>query len=542
MKYRVCSLTLVTILSCGAVVSAATVSLESLLDEMVNRSNLASFPNPAYTCKQASSYDRGATDPDKPGWFSNADWSNFIRSEENDGREEWVMMDAEGPGAIVRWWAVGEWKNYKGIIRIYIDGSTTPTIALRIDELVGGEALVGPPLSEVRALGRNLYLPIPYAKRCKVTFDRPPHHQTKKPEDMLFYQINYRTYPSETKVESITRAGLEKAKAKIADLQSTLLDPESTLPVDTQTHNIPPSDLSPEKDLSLRLDGPAAVCRLSVRIEAEDLAQSLRSTVLIMECDGEQTVWCPLGDFFGSGVGVNPFTDWFRKVEKDGTLTCWWVMPYEKSCTFRLKNLGSQTVHVKNVSVDTCPWDWDDRSMHFHANWRQQRNIPTHKDGKGVVIDWNYLTAEGTGVFVGDTLVLLNRHKRWWGEGDEKIYVDGEKFPSHFGTGTEDYYGYSWCVPQFFQSPFHSQPQAEGPNNYGNVTNTRVRLLDAIPFDKAFRFDMEICHHTGTTVDYAAATYWYGRPGATANHQPSPVEAVSPVKYKTPLTPAATAE
>ena len=30
------------------------------------------------------------------------------------------------------------------------------------------------------------------------------------------------------------------------------------------------------------------------------------------------------------------------------------------------------------------------------------------------------------------------------GEGDEKVYVDGETFPSHFGTGTEDYYGYAW--------------------------------------------------------------------------------------------------
>lgn len=27
----------------------------------------------------------------------------------------------------------------------------------------------------------------------------------------------------------------------------------------------------------------------------------------------------------------------------------------------------------------------------------------------------------------------------WWGEGDEKFFVDGEKFPSTFGTGSEDY-------------------------------------------------------------------------------------------------------
>ena len=93
-------------------------------------------------------------------------------------------------------------------------------------------------------------------------------------------------------------------------------------------------------------------------------------------------------------------------------------------------------------------------------------------------------TIEGKGVYMGDTLALVNPCPVWWGEGDEKIYVDGEKFPSHFGTGTEDYYGYAWCTPEFFESPFHAQPRAEGPRNQGHVTNTRVRLLDGIPFTK----------------------------------------------------------
>jgi hypothetical protein len=171
--------------------------------------------------------------------------------------------------------------------------------------------------------------------------------------------------------------------------------------------------------------------------------------------------------------------------------------------------------------------------MHFYTTWRQQRNIPTENGGRAA-LDWNYLAAKGQGVFVGDTLTLLNRVKSWWGEGDEKIYVDGEKFPSHFGTGTEDYYGYAWCTPEFFESPFHAQPRAEGPGNYGNTTDTRVRLLDGIPFRKSFRFDMEVWHWQETEVDYAATTYWYGRPGAAANHQPDPAEAAHPVKYKTP--------
>ena len=45
----------------------------------------------------------------------------------------------------------------------------------------------------------------------------------------------------------------------------------------------------------------------------------------------------------------------------------------------------------------------------------------------------------------------------WWGEGDEKFFVDGEKFPSTFGTGSEDYFGYAWGDCTLFQHAYHDQ-------------------------------------------------------------------------------------
>ena len=507
-----------------AAATAADVSLSSLLDEMTDRAALARFPDPAYTVKQFSSYDPASTSPDKPGWFANNDRSFFVREETNNGRTEWVMLDAEGPGAIVRWWITGF--AYDGTVRIYIDGAKEPVVEARVNELIGGEALVGPPLSEERARGRNLYLPIPYAKQCKVTFDQN-FQLTKNRDHLLYYQINYRTYAPGTSVESFSKTGLEAAKDQIAKLQDTLLDPASVMPEDASVVE-PKATIEAGETKSTVLDGPGAVCRLTVKLDAEDPVQALRSTILVMEFDGEQTVWCPVGDFFGSGVGVNKYKGWYRQVEADGTMTCWWVMPFAKQAKLSLENLGEQTVEATG-SIATCPWTWDDRSMHFRTTWRQQRDMKTQSPH----FDWNYLTAQGKGVFVGDTLTLLNRSNRWWGEGDEKIYVDGETFPSHFGTGSEDYYGYAWCMPQYFEAPFHAQPRAEGPRNHGNVTNTRVRLLDGIPFEKSFRFDIEVWHSRKTTVDYAATTYWYGRPSAKATVGPMPEEATQPVKYNT---------
>ena len=74
-------------------------------------------------------------------------------------------------------------------------------------------------------------------------------------------------------------------------------------------------------------------------------------------------------------------------------------------------------------------------------------------------------------VYVADTLALLNCYPRWWGEGDAKIYVDGETFPSHFGTGSEDYYGYTYCRTDLFSCPFYAQPRAAA-NWQGHTTNT----------------------------------------------------------------------
>src|SRR5690606_15037365 len=136
-----------------------------------------------------------------------------------------------------------------------------------------------------------------------------------------------------------------------------------------------------------------------------------------------------------------------------------------------------------------------------------------------------YVTVEGKGVYVGDTLTLFNGAPRWWGEGDEKIYVDGENFPSHFGTGTEDYYGYAWCRPEKFSAPFHAQPDGSGNLEGGYAVNSRYRALDAIPFEKSIKFDMELWHWAPATVNYAPTTFFYARPGAKAN-VPADVESV----------------
>ncbi len=116
-----------------AVTAAETVSLEPLLNEMVDAESIARWPAQDFACKQASSYERAKIAPDKPGWFANNDHTQYIRSEDNEGRQELVMMEADGPGAIVRSWLTAG-GDKQGVIRVYLDG-VQPTAPLRLGGL-----------------------------------------------------------------------------------------------------------------------------------------------------------------------------------------------------------------------------------------------------------------------------------------------------------------------------------------------------------------------------------------------------------------------
>ena len=505
------------VLSAKSLVAAPVVTLESLLMEMTDYDTVARWPQPEFTCNQASSYDRAKVAPDKPGWFANKDNTQYIRSETNEGRKEQVMMEADGPGAVVRFWlTAGGPKN--GVMRIYLDGDGTPAVTFAEFDLLKGDLKVGAPLAQAHPgnLGNNLYLPIPYAKHCKVTWE-------EKSKGARYYQINYRTYAPGTAVETFTRAALESARTVVEKANRTLLAPPEE---EGKVHSLE-KKIAAGKEFTLELPaGPAAVRRLELRVSPDKLAspeRALRSLIVQMECDGERTVWCPASDFFGSGVGLNRVESWYRTVETNGTMICRWVMPYKNSARLMLLNLAQQPISV-SLQAMMGGWQWDERSMYFHAAWHFASNLQTPPPR-----DWNFVTLTGSGVYVGDTLALFNPVATWYGEGDEKIWVDGETFPSHLGTGTEDYYGYSYAPKPVHHTPFCGEPRIDSPMTQGHNTDTRTRNLDGIPFRRSLQFDMELISWKSTKLTYAATTYWYAFPRTTSNVPAQPADAALPI-------------
>ena len=486
------------------------VSTRTLLAEMTDLAALAEFPAPPYTCRQFSSYDRASTTPaDAKTWFANADANQYLRVEERAGRKEYVMMDVDGPGAIVRIWSA----NPKGTLRIYLDKAETPVLEFPMADLLGGKvAGVPEPIACERSSGWSSYLPIPYARHCKVTSD----------EKEFYYHVNYRTYPKGTQVTTFAATDLAQLGLEIASVAGGLAAPQecAVQPTGARTAGQikePPAEgyeIRPGKSMPFEVsgEGPLAIVELRAKVMARDSEQALRQLLLTMEFDGRQTVVCPLGDFFGAGPGLHPYASLPLGVTPDGEMWSHWVMPFRKSARIDIHNLGPEPARVV-LHVTPSEYRWTNRSMHFYAGWRIGREVPTRP-----FQDWNYATVKGKGVFAGAAFAIANPVRKWWGEGDEKIYVDREKFPSHFGTGTEDYYGYAWGSNKPFTHAYHNQPRCDGPGSYGWTAVNRWHILDRIPFRHDFRFDMELWHWwEGRVPEMCVVTYWYARPGATTN-------------------------
>jgi hypothetical protein len=122
-------------------------------------------------------------------------------------------------------------------------------------------------------------------------------------------------------------------------------------------------------------------------------------------------------------------------------------------------------------------------------------------------------------------LSVNNPAKGWWGEGDSKVWVDGEAFPSHWGTGTDDDFGCGWADRTLFSQPWHAQSRVDGNEHQGYTSLFRCHMLDRIPFNKSLHYALEVRHgQPGINVQYAATTYWYARPGAQDDAPPVTAE------------------
>lgn len=501
-------------MSCDILVPGDQVCLESLLDEMTDRDAVTRFPKIRYSQKQVSSYDRRSVFPGSDGWFANDDGAGYERIDTVCGRLEKVMCDLQGPGVITRIWMTTREKF--GNIRFYFDGASEPQIVVKAYDMKRFPLNVPDGLSLTHTHydsamngvgGNSFFLPIPYAKGCKITFEEPDIN-VKIPR---YYHIGYRQYEEGTKIRTFTLEEAERLLNKINIVSETLINHATFNDGSiSETGKTIPGGEECVLDLP---DGCRIIRNLEIVVNgfsADNYSEVMKALVVKGKFDGKNCILAPLADFCGAGAGAPAVDGWWLSSDGRGKVSCRFVMPYRESASISVSNSGREQVNVRIIAnMDT--YKWDSSSLYFHCSHRFQKEIPLNNNYDTMDnLDWNFMTINGRGMYVGDLLSVNNHAIDWYGEGDEKIWVDSDSFPSAFGTGTEDYFNCSWAPVVPFLTPYGGAPRADDESSHGWNAFLRTRNLDAIPFNEKFKFDIEMLSWHIGTADYYATSFWYG--------------------------------
>lgn len=505
------------VLMAGAATQAQVLSMDyaQVVNRLVDLEALAVLPAPGEKCQQWSSWDRSsvydASTDTYLHWDANGDHNGHIRTE--NGRQ--VLAEMDGPGVIWRIWSAAPGD---GRVSIYIDGQETPQIDLPFKQYFDNtaEPFRWSGLSYVASLGWNTFLPIPFQRSCKVVAD---------PNWGAYYHFTWTRYPDAMRLPSFSSALVDAHRSTIDRVDRILrqrrgADPAGDRP--GQRLVARRFVVLPGKTATLAaLSGEGAITAIRLQPDIPCRTdKALRSAALQIRWDGspQPSVWSPVGDFFGSGPGWNPYRTLPVGVHQDA-MYAYWYMPYAQGALVELVNDGDKPFQG-SVVFTVAPLQRPLRELgRFHAWWHRGHMPLARKDRQ---IDWPMLRTQGTGRFVGVMLEVWNPRGGWWGEGDEKFHIDGEPFPSTFGTGSEDYFGYAWCHPGLFQQAFHAQTRNDGDNK-GHVSVNRWHIADNVPFHVSFDGYIEKYFTEARPTRYAALACWYQQAGQAVAYRPAPV-------------------
>ncbi len=250
---------------------------------------------------------------------------------------------------------------------------------------------------------------------------------------------------------------------------------------------------------------------------------SWRASILRMYWDGETepSVEVPVGDFFAMGwqkyarlsslaVCVNP----------GSAFNSYWPMPFRSKAKLTMENLDSKPMTLYyQIDYTNAPVPKD--AAYFHAQFRRVNPLPYKQ--VFTIVD----NIRGTGQYVGTYLAWGTHNNGWWGEGEIKFYLDGDKdFPTINGTGTEDYFGGSYNFEnqrthqyEEFSTPYSGLPQVIRPDGLYQSQQRfglyRWHITDPVRFSTDLKVTIQALgwqsgrRYLPLTDDISSVAYWY---------------------------------
>jgi hypothetical protein len=253
-----------------------------------------------------------------------------------------------------------------------------------------------------------------------------------------------------------------------------------------------------------------------------DVADTMRGLVVRIYWEGQQhpSVEAPLGDFFGFAHGkTGPFQTAFHSVGEKYALNSWLPMPFARNAKVTISNdLNIPVLFFYQIDYTIGDQHTTDFGR-LHCMFRREN--PTAS-----TIDFEVLPKrQGCGRYLGTVIGVRPNNKNWWGEGELKMFIDGDQeLPTIVGTGAEDYVGLSWGLQEnAFLYNGANYVRGEDRINTGPVSMYRWHIVDPIYWYQDIRITIQQIglqppvnsfeeYQQGLYErqdDWSACTFWY---------------------------------
>ena len=264
------------------------------------------------------------------------------------------------------------------------------------------------------------------------------------------------------------------------------------------------------------IDGPGAIQHIWMTPTGNWRFSILR---IYWDDETEPSVECPVGDFFGMGWNVYaPLVSSAICVNPGSAFNSYWVMPFRKKCRITMENINDTDQMTLYYQIDYTLTDVPADAAYLHAQFRRQN---TNETSDYTIIDG----IKGKGHYVGVYMAWGVNNNGWWGEGEIKFFMDGDKeFPTICGTGTEDYFCGSYNFDREgkyteFCTPYSGLHQVIRPDGTYKSQQRfglyRWHILDPVRFEKDLKVTIQDLgwrqggRYLPQKSDIASTCFWY---------------------------------
>lgn len=217
----------------------------------------------------------------------------------------------------------------------------------------------------------------------------------------------------------------------------------------------------------------------------------LRGVVMEIFWDGKEkpAVSAPIGDFFCHGPGrMAVFENLFFSSPEGRSFNCCVPMPFRTGMRVQVKNESDEAVKYFYYDVDFTIGDYfSESTLYFHSFFNRENPTRMRRDFELLP------HINGSGRFLGVNLGIrcnMDRYfSAWWGEGEVKVYLDGDRdYPTLCGTGVEDYVSTAWGQDYYCNQYHGSQLYDKEKMEIGCY---RLHIPDPIYFHKSIRITIQ---------------------------------------------------